>query len=136
MSYISDLLKNIYHCSVILIVWMMKRRQILKGIAAGSTASVGISGASAQEGPTVTDIEQYDRLYVLEEDTRVGTVENPTWDDVKQVESELDDSQTLVTPDGQCSTFCCDQCSCSDCACGCSNCCDPDNEICSGCDDS
>lgn len=112
----------------------MQRRQLLKAVAAGSTLSIGVSGAAAREASALTDIKQYDELYVVDGDATLRTVENPTWDDVKRVEGELDDGQTLVTPDGQCSTYCCDQCTCSNCACGCSNCCDPSSQQCSCCD--
>lgn len=111
----------------------MKRRQVLKGIAAGSAMSVGVAGASRPD-PRVGDIEQYDAIHVRDGDEVVRTVENPTWDDVKRLENEATTSQQVVTPDGSCSTFCCDNCSCSDCVCSCSNCCDPSAEICSCCD--
>ncbi|USZ68249.1 hypothetical protein NGM10_00565 [Halorussus salilacus] len=113
----------------------MKRRQVLKGIAAGSALSLGIGGAAADSGARQVDISEFDRVLVKEGDRVVETVEAPTWDDVKRLNSETTADQQVVTPDDDCVEFCRSNCSttCDSCAYGCFNCCNPEEEICSCC---
>ncbi|WP_135826022.1 solute carrier organic anion transporter [Halorussus ruber] len=111
----------------------MKRRNLLKGIAASSVLSTGLAGASSRPGAKPTAIDKYDRLRIVSDGKTVGTVENPTWETVKEVETTLDDDQTLVTPDDECTAFCRSNCDCSPCAYGCYDCCDPADSICSCC---
>lgn len=112
----------------------MKRRQVLHGIAAGSAMSVGLAGAANRKDVEVVDIQQYSAIHIKDGNRVVETVENPTWDDVKRLNGKATDSQTVVTPDGDCTEYCCSQCYCSSCLCGCTNCCNIDKEICDCCD--
>lgn len=114
----------------------MKRRQLLKTIAAGGTATVGVGTAAGKRGTFRTSVQDFGVIHVVGDDEIVRTIEDPTWDDVRRLESGLDDSQQLVSPRGDCIVFCCDDCpwDCDQCACDCtSSCCDPDWNTC-GCD--
>lgn len=113
----------------------MRRRQVLKTLAASSVTTVGAGTAAATRVGGATDVERVDALHVVSGGETVGTLPDPTWEDVRRVEAELDDDQQLVTPDGNCTAFCESNCPCYPCAYGCSNCCDPSNNVCSGCDD-
>lgn len=95
--------------------------------------SVGIAGASARSNARVGDVEQLDRVLVKEGDRVVETVEDPTWDDVKRLNSRSADAQVVTTED-ECVEYCCGQCYCSSCMCGCQNCCNVEEEICDCCD--
>lgn len=113
----------------------MRRRDLIQGIAATGALGVGVVQGTSQQRPGTTDVSSYDVLYVVEDGERVDTVETPTWETVREREAALGDQQRLVTPDGQCTAFCEINCPCFPCAYGCSNCCNPSENICSGCDD-
>ena len=113
----------------------MQRRQLLKTIAASSAIGIGAGPAAGRQVSGATDIEQHDALHVVSGGETVETLENPTWNDVRRVETQLDDDQQLVTTDGECTAYCESNCPCYPCAYSCSSCCDPSNNICSGCDD-
>ncbi|MFC7080120.1 hypothetical protein [Halorussus caseinilyticus] len=111
----------------------MKRRNLLKGIAASSVLGTGVTSAALEPGVQVKAIDQYDRLRIVSDGETVGTVESPTWEKVREVEATLDDDQTLVTPDDECTAFCASNCPCEPCAVGCFDCCNPDESICDCC---
>ncbi|PSP76557.1 hypothetical protein BRC81_13165 [Halobacteriales archaeon QS_1_68_20] len=99
----------------------MKRRRVIRGIAAtgaiGSTAGLAAGNQIGQP----TDISAYDHLKVVRGDETVRTIDDPSWETVREVELELDEDEELVGPECHCVTYCCNECSCSDgcCACNC-----------------
>lgn len=111
----------------------MRRRQVLKTLAASSVISIGAGTAAGKRIGGATDVRQFDALHVVSGGETVGTLSNPTWEDVRRVETELDDDQQLVTPDAECTAYCESNCPCYPCVYGCSNCCDPSNNICDDC---
>jgi hypothetical protein len=111
----------------------MKRRHVLKGIAAGSALNIGIGGASANPGARRVDVEQFDRLLVKDGNRVVDTVENPTVETARDAEASLSDDQRLVTPNDDCYAFCESNCPCYPCAVGCFDCCNPEENICDCC---
>ena len=114
----------------------MKRRNLLKGVAASSvatTGAVGASGASLEPDVKLGTVEEYDRLRVVSDGETVDTVESPTWEKVKAAESNLDADQRLVSPDEDCVAACESNCPCKPCLVGCFNCCNPDESKCDCC---
>lgn len=113
----------------------MKRRRVLKTLAASSVATVGVGTAGARS-VTPTSTLDYDTLHVTRGDEIVDSVDDPSWADVRRLETDLADDQQLVSPTGSCITYCCEDCpyTCSSgCACGCTSpCCDSEEETC-GC---
>lgn len=111
----------------------MNRRRVLKGIAAGSALSMGIAGASANSSARRVDEADLDRVMVKDGNRVVEVIENPSWDDVQEVEATLDDDQRLASPDEECVAFCEHDCPCYPCMVGCHNCCNVEEQICDGC---
>lgn len=112
----------------------MKRRNLLKGIAASGTLSMGVAGAAGKPNVHRADIEQVDRVFLKDGNRVIDTVENPTWDDVKQLNSDATDDQQVVSSDDTCYEYCRSNCSmyCT-CAYACDNCCNVQEEICDCC---
>jgi len=111
----------------------MKRRTLLKGIAASSFIGTGAASANVEPGVKLGAVEEYDRLRIVDGDGTVDTVENPTWETVQDVEATLDDDQRLVTPDEDCVATCEANCPCRPCLVGCFDCCNPEESKCSCC---
>lgn len=111
----------------------MKRRNLLKGIAASSVVGAGMASASADAGVKRRDVQQFDRLRIVRDGRTVGTVEGPTWDAVRDVQASLDEDQRLVTPDDTCVAFCESNCPCKPCMVGCFDCCNPAEDKCDNC---
>lgn len=111
----------------------MKRRNLLKGIAASSFIGTSVASGSSKPGVKLGEVEQYDQLRVVDGRGTVRTIENPTWEAVQNVEASLDDDQRLVTPDEDCVATCESNCPCKPCLVGCFDCCNPDESKCDCC---
>ncbi|MFC4450408.1 hypothetical protein [Halorussus aquaticus] len=110
----------------------MKRRQLVKSVAAGSVLGLGSGIASAE--PVLIDPEDLDAIHVVRDGERVRTVENPTMQEFDRLHDEISEDEQVVTPDGTCFPKCCQDCppDCSSCGCAC-YCCDTGSNICSCC---
>lgn len=110
----------------------MKRRQLVKSVAAGSVLGLttGIAGAE----PVQVDPEDLDAIHISRDGERVKTVENPTREDFDQLHAEAGEDEQVVTPDDTCYPKCCQDCpaTCSGCACAC-YCCDTTHNVCTCC---
>lgn len=110
----------------------MKRRHLIKGIAASGLASVGIGSAAHTPAASAGDLSQYDHIRVVSGGETVDRID-ATWEAVRVAEADLEEGQFLVTPDGSCTALCESRCPCYPCAYGCYDCCDPTNNVCSCC---
>lgn len=113
----------------------MKRRHVIKGVAAGGVMGVGLAGAAHEPAYTAGDVSQYEYLRIERDGETVGRIVDPTWETVQAVDADLDDDAALVTPDEECVAFCESNCPCYPCLVGCFNCCNPSENICDGCRD-
>lgn len=84
----------------------MKRRQILKGIAASGLVSVGAGTASGMQTASRISVGQLDALHVERNGETVAVVENPTQAEFDRLDAELAEDERLVTPDGCCASKC------------------------------
>lgn len=83
----------------------MNRRTILKSMAAGGLVSI----AAIRTVPG--RIDELDALHVVRgENEVVRTVENPTGEDLKQMEEQLEPDESVRTGDGGCATYCLEDC--------------------------
>src|SRR6056297_139131 len=95
----------------------MKRRQLLKGVAASSAISLGIGSVTAETRPTVESAENLDEVHVADADGKVvRTVENPTDADLDRLRTETSAAEQLVSP--ECTTKCKDDCTLRNDCCG------------------
>lgn len=111
----------------------MKRRNILKGIAASSVVGTSVASASLEPGVKLGTVEKYDQLKIVKDGETVDTVESPTWEKVGEVEADLDSDQHLVSPDDECVAKCESNCTCTNCLVGCFDCCNPSENKCDCC---
>lgn len=89
----------------------MNRRKLLKSMAAGGLTSIAATATGAASKPTPGRTSELDALHVVRgEDEIVRTVENPTPQDLKRMEELLAPSESLVTSDWTCATYCVEDC--------------------------
>lgn len=88
----------------------MNRRQLLKGIAAGSALTVSFGTAAGRQttaGKTVADLTE---VHVVRDGERVRRVENPDEDDLSRLWSEIGEQEQLTTSDDCDIVECCSDC--------------------------
>jgi len=88
----------------------MNRRQVLKGVAAGSALGVGIGTASGRPSPSERTPDDLDAIRVVRGDEVVRTVESPTEEDLSRLWDELGGDERLRTTDDCEIVECCSDC--------------------------
>lgn len=107
----------------------MKRRNLLRNVAASSAVAITAGTAAGRSSGRVADLTQLDQLHVVQNGDVVASVENPGREDVRRLEATLGDGQHLASPEDDCFTYCCEDCPlhCDTCGCGCTDsCCSTD----------
>src|SRR6056297_2456924 len=104
---------------------VMKRRQVLEGVATGSVLTLGIGSvaASGRTETTVKSAKNLDEVHVAGADGRVvRTVEDPTETDLRRLRTEIDPDEQVVSPEctvkckSDCGYTCCGyRCECKTC---------------------
>ncbi|PSP76556.1 hypothetical protein BRC81_13160 [Halobacteriales archaeon QS_1_68_20] len=111
----------------------MRRRQVLASIATSSVAGVGVVAADRRVPSAHLSTADPDELRVVRDGGVVETVTDPSTDEIRQLLSETDDDERLVSASGCCFEYCASDCdprySCDccywDCSCSldCPDCC-------------
>lgn len=81
----------------------MRRRKLLKSIAAGSALSLGMSAGA---GAVQLDHEDLDGLQVVRDGTVLERVENPTDEDFRRLDAMAGSDDVLMNFETECITYC------------------------------
>jgi len=88
----------------------MQRRQLLKGIAAGSALTVGVGSAAGRRPASQRTAADLDAVRVVRRDEVVQRVENPSEDDLARLFDDVGEEEYVSTPDDCEIVECCSDC--------------------------